>query len=118
MRWQSDVLWVLLGAAAGASAVSGRDESHVAIHSAVGVRLELGLLLVGVGVLARPLVLLTDQVRGAFEMGLKASLEVLVVGPFFVGGDVEGLVRLFPADSSFGGPLGWRSALMVGSRFE
>lgn len=102
---------MLLGAAVGASAVDGRDESHVALSSAVGVRLELGLLRVGVGVLARPLMLLTDQVRGAFEMGLKASLEVLVVGLFFVGGDVEGLVRLFPSDPTFGSPLGWRSAL-------
>ena len=118
LRWQADVLWVSAGATFGAGALTGAaPESLVALQTAVGARVELGPLRFGFGLLARPMVLVSDKTRAALEMGAQGSLELKVFGPLFVGLSLEGLVRVLPVDPQLGTQLGWRGGMLLGSAF-
>ena len=116
VRWESSVVWVSFGGAIGAGAAAGVSETLFGLQGAVGARGALGPVRFGVGLVARPQVLLKDGATAALETGLLGSVEVGVLGPLFLGVSAEGLVRAAPVAPAPGNPLGWRTSLLFGAR--
>jgi len=116
-RWHGAALWLAFGGALGVGVDPGaRAESLFALQGAVGARLQVGGLRGGVGLLARPMLLVGDETRAALEVGVVGVVEFVLVGPVFVGASVEGLVRAVPVVQA-GSAVGARGALLFGSSF-
>jgi hypothetical protein len=116
VRVDFSVLWVSFGAAVGAGAGVGVNETLFGLQAAFGARLAAGPVRFAVGLVGRPVLLLKNGADAAFETGLLGNIEVGAVGPLFIGFAGESLVRLAPVAPALGSPFGFRASLLLGVR--